>query len=315
MSWLWRRIKKFLIKHKVIIGSSGLILILSFILCLSSVTVSKLTKVKTVNSTSAIAATVKVMKLKETQLFKIENATKSKTALENERPDQTVLKSTDKGEDVIRIQTRLKKYGYNIVVDGDYGNETAYAVMDFQQRHNLEISGIVSGLTLNDLYQIPINDNAYKPATQSLLTAKEVSSEVTYESTLNSIESTSNTNNYILVNLSQQRVYIFYGANHNWKLINAFSCGSGKADTPTIKGHFSIGVKGLYFKSGTSIYCKYFSQISGNYLFHSILYDKKGNVLDGNLGVAESHGCIRLALRNAKYIYDNVPIGSSVWIE
>jgi len=243
---------------------------------------------------------------------------KSKAELDSERPSKSILKSSDKGEDVIRIQIRLKKYGYNVDVDGDYGVGLTYAVMDFQQRHNLIPSGKVSSETIDALYKIPTKDNGYKPATQSLLTANEVASESIYENKLNSVESTSNTNNYILVNISEQRVYIFYGTNHKWKLINTFSCGSGKAETPTITGHFSVGVKGLHFKVGTSnapVYCKYFSQIDGNYLFHSILYDKNGNVLDGNLGVVESHGCIRLALTDAKYIYDNVPIGSAIWVK
>lgn len=246
---------------------------------------------------------------------KSKTVTKTKAEFDSERPEQTVLKAIDKGEDVIRIQNRLRIYGYNVVADGDYGNGTTYAVMDFQQKHNFEPSGIVSGATLDALYQVPTQGNVYKPATQSLLTAEEVDSKATYESTLNSADNTSSTNNYILVNLSQQRVYIFYGTDHNWKLINTFSCGSGTAATPTVMGHFCVGVKGLYFKSGTSVYCKYFSQISGNYLFHSILYDKNGNVLDGNLGAVESHGCIRLALENAKYIYDNIPIGSEIWIK
>ena len=148
-----------------------------------------------------------------------------------------------------------------------------------------------------------------------VVTTKDAFNETLSESTLNSVESTSITKNFILVDLSQQEVYIFYGTDHKWKLINSFSCGSGKASTPTIRGHFRLGIKGLYFISGTSIYCRYFSQISGNYLFHSILYDKNGNVIDGTLGVEESHGCVRLALANAKYIYDNIPTGSEIWIK
>ncbi|MDO4875955.1 MAG: L,D-transpeptidase family protein, partial [Oscillospiraceae bacterium] len=42
---------------------------------------------------------------------------------------------------------------------------------------------------------------------------------------------------------------------------------------------------------------------------HSITY--KGHngktVLDGRLGARVSHGCIRLATKDAKWIYDNVP--------
>ena len=86
-------------------------------------------------------------------------------------------------------------------------------------------------------------------------------------------------------------------------------------DYDTYKGWHVQAIKGLYFSSGATIYCGYFSQISGNYLFHSILFEKNGNVIDGNLGVVESHGCIRLALDNAKYIYDNIPIGSAIWIK
>jgi peptidoglycan hydrolase-like protein with peptidoglycan-binding domain len=239
---------------------------------------------------------------------------KSKAGIDSERPDKSLLQSGDKGENVIRIQTRLKMYGYNVIIDGDYGDRTVYAVMDFQQRRNLEISGTVSGKTLDALYRTPKKDNVYKPVTKLLLNSN-VSSKAAYESIVNSVESTSYTNNYILVNLSEQKVYIFYGTNHNWKLINIFTCASGRVTTPTVTGHFFIGIKGLYFKSGISVYCKYFSQISGNYLFHSILYDKNGNILDGNLGAVASHGCIRLALINAKYIYDNIPIGSGIWVK
>lgn len=244
---------------------------------------------------------------------KKKTVTISKAKLDSERPNKTVLKSSDKGEDVVRIQLRLRKYGYNVVVDGDYGTAVAYAVLDFQQRHDLVPSGIVSGATLDALYQIPTKYNMYKPATQSLLTANDVT-DVACESVLNRVESTSYTNNYIFVNLSQRKVYIFYGTDHNWKLINTFSCGSGAVATPTITGHYRVGIKGLYFKSG-SVYCKYFSQISGNYLFHSVLYNGNGTVEDGTLGVIESHGCVRLALQNAKYIYNNIPIGSTIWIK
>ena len=291
-------------KNKIIIAS-GFICIL-----IIGIGIGYTLKSNTVNSIGSLKTNTITLESNKKKLV-----VKSKAELDSEKPAKSILKSADKGEDVTRIQTRLKKYGYNIVIDGDYGDGMTYVVMDFQQRHNLVPSGTVSGATLDALYKLPTKSNMYKPATQSLLTGDDVSNESIYEKELNSVESTSNTNNYILVNLYQQKVYIFYGAVHNWKLINTFSCGSGKSSTPTVTGHFRVGVKGLYFKSSTSVYCKYFSQISGNYLFHSILYDRSGNVLDGNLGAVESHGCIRLALKSAKYIYDNVPIGSSIWIK
>ena len=49
--------------------------------------------------------------------------------------------------------------------------------------------------------------------------------------------------------------------------------------------------------------------------FHSILYWDRGmsSVYDGTLGRQASHGCVRLATENAKWIYDNIPIGTTVW--
>ena len=50
-------------------------------------------------------------------------------------------------------------------------------------------------------------------------------------------------------------------------------------------------------------------------LFHSIIYNLDGSIRDGRLGMKLSDGCIRLAKVNAKWIYDNVPAGSTVYIE
>ena len=290
-------------------GMKKKLIIIAGVICVLVTGISIGNKIK-------LDATNKINSLKVSTLVAPSKTTaKSKAEIDSERPDKTLLKSNDKGEDVIRIQTRLKVYGYNVNIDGDFGAGTVYAIMNFQHTNNIEISGTVSGKTLDELYKTPTKDTVYKPATQSMLTANEVSTEAAYESTINSVESISNTNNFILVNLSEQKVYIFYGTNHNWKLINTFSCASGRAETPTVQGHFLVGVKGLFFKSGATIYCRYFTQISGNYLFHSILYDKNGNILDGDLGAVASHGCIRLALQNAKYIFDNIPIGSGIWIK
>lgn len=37
-------------------------------------------------------------------------------------------------------------------------------------------------------------------------------------------------------------------------------------------------------------------------------------VKDGRLGMRLSHGCVRLAIENAKWIYDNIPSGTTVII-
>lgn len=55
----------------------------------------------------------------------------------------------------------------------------------------------------------------------------------------------------------------------------------------------------------------------GVYLFHSVPMDRDKNVLAeeaAKLGIPASHGCIRLETDNARWIYDNIPAGTPVFI-
>ena len=45
-----------------------------------------------------------------------------------------------------------------------------------------------------------------------------------------------------------------------------------------------------------------------------IIYNLDNTVRDGRLGFKISNGCIRLAKVNAKWIYDNIPYGTTVYI-
>ena len=115
----------------------------------------------------------------------------------------------------------------------------------------------------------------------------------------------------LLVNRSRHKVYIFQGYRGNWKQIREWSCGDGAASTPTVEGTFKVQNRGYYFDSG-SARCYWWTQFYGNYLFHSVLYHKDGTLMDGRVGMALSHGCVRLEIQNAKWIYDTIPSGSTV---
>lgn len=124
------------------------------------------------------------------------------------------------------------------------------------------------------------------------------------------------TNWLILVDTKRCKVGIFYGSQGNWELQRMMDCAPGKASTPTKKGRFTVGSKGYYFDSGDAR-CFYFTQFSGNYLFHSVLYyqnSRPTSVMDGRVGMGLSHGCVRLKLANAKWIYDNIPRGTKVYV-
>ncbi|GAA0076437.1 hypothetical protein UT300005_08150 [Clostridium sp. CTA-5] len=131
---------------------------------------------------------------------------------------------------------------------------------------------------------------------------------------VNSNNFSSKTEYLIWVDLKNFKVNIFNGSNSNWKLLKSYLCTIGKKSTPTPKGNFTIGIKGLSFGENKGYRCWYYTQFKGNYLFHSIIYNLDGSVRDGRLGMALSDGCVRLAKINAKWIWDNIPRDTKVII-
>lgn len=230
------------------------------------------------------------------------------------------FKIGDNNNELKIIQEKLNKFGYKLATDGNFGEDTLFAVKDFQGRHKIIVDGIIGDLFLKMLNSSPTPSTMYTPKAKSVSLSSSQKIVETgnnyFEKFINSQDCTSTTNNYIFVNLTKQMVYIFSGSDHNWKMINSFACASGKSSTPTIKGHFTVGIKGTSFTSTGGALCKYFTQISGNYLFHSILYNRAGKyIIDSTLGTTISHGCVRLATNNALYIYNNMPHGTQIWIK
>lgn len=106
-------------------------------------------------------------------------------------------------------------------------------------------------------------------------------------------------------------VGVYKGSKGNWTNVYTWSCSPGKPSTPTVKGTFHIGSRGYVFGNGFS--CYYWTQFYGDYLFHSPLYYPGTRIwMEGTMGVQASHGCVRLEINNAKWIYDNIPTGTTV---
>lgn len=56
----------------------------------------------------------------------------------------------------------------------------------------------------------------------------------------------------------------------------------------------------------------------GIYLFHSLPTDRFGNEIPSEaskLGTPSSHGCVRLARSDAKWLYENIPTNTPITIE
>lgn len=128
----------------------------------------------------------------------------------------------------------------------------------------------------------------------------------------NNIESP--TNYLLITDLQNKYTYVFKREGNNWKQLYKWICTVGKSQTPTITGTFYINGRKPSF--GTDEYMlKYATRIKGGYYYHSVLYDPTGSyIIDGRLGRALSHGCIRLDTDNAQWIYENIPDTTAVLI-
>jgi lipoprotein-anchoring transpeptidase ErfK/SrfK len=125
---------------------------------------------------------------------------------------------------------------------------------------------------------------------------------------------------WINVSLSRQKVDIMKGERSIYTMVAS----SGLDDPPddrTPEGTFYVQrERGLSFyspkaKEGGRYWVSWLHH--GEYLFHSVPIDKKGNIIAEEarkLGSKASHGCVRLSLPDAKWIYENIGFGTKVVI-
>lgn len=120
---------------------------------------------------------------------------------------------------------------------------------------------------------------------------------------------------WIHVNLKKQRVYLMNGKKQ--KLYTMYCSTGAHNATPTGTYHIE-NLRGDTFynqeaKSGGNYYVAW----KGNdYLFHSVPIDSKGHYIKSQakyLGKKPmSHGCVRLSIPDAKWMYKNIPTGTKV---
>ena len=123
---------------------------------------------------------------------------------------------------------------------------------------------------------------------------------------------TSKTKWLILCDTKNYFVGVFKGSQGNWKMVRFIYVAVGKPSTPTKKGTFRLRKKKKKFFA-TNVRCKYCSSFKGSYYFHSWPYYWNGKkVYSPVLGKQVSHGCVRMATDDAKYIYKKVPLKTKV---
>lgn len=122
----------------------------------------------------------------------------------------------------------------------------------------------------------------------------------------------------IKVNKQQNCVTIYkLNSSGKYEPVKALICSTGWA---TKTGTYHLGEKMRWHTLDGPCYGQYCSRIYGGVLFHSVWYTGQNNPATlsvssyNRLGTTASHGCVRLTVAGAKWIYDNVPSGTPVII-
>ena len=215
------------------------------------------------------------------------------------------LKYGDTGADVQKVQQRLMDLGfftYPKTTTGYYKNTQA-AVEAFQAHNGLRVTGEVNEATWNAIFNDPDVVHANDPARPDYV--------LPY---------------FFEVDIANQVVKV-------WKynrqtegytdLDRAFLCATGTTTYPSPLGTFTLsGRKSAHaeFPNWGGGQARWWVKITEEIAFHSVLYSDSSNdatlkvsSLTG-LGKRGSHGCIRLTVADAKWIYDHVEAGMQVWI-
>lgn len=211
-------------------------------------------------------------------------------------------------------------------------NESITRTPKFTDENNLHVATLVQHLEGNG---IKYTNNSYLGQLNTPLLTKysrlqkgtfledygdpiDIETVIWAEDTINSKNLSSPTPYLVWTNIDQQRTYIFKGSTNNWTLLKYFICSTGKDRTPTPIGKYALTYKVPSFGQEKGYACKYaFGFIGTSYLYHSIIFDKTGTYLlenKGVLGKKASDGCIRFSVEHAKWFYDHMISGTTVYI-
>lgn len=124
---------------------------------------------------------------------------------------------------------------------------------------------------------------------------------------------------YLVEVVRNQCVAYVYGLDENGeytKLVHVFICTTGYW-TPL--GWFRMGSRKEWYGLFGGVYGQYGTVITGDIMFHSVPFSttRKDALITfqyNRLGTIASMGCIRYTVRDAKWLYENCPIGTQVHI-
>lgn len=207
-----------------------------------------------------------------------------------------------KGNGVERLQKQLTFLGFfNKKITSGYYKHTQEAVKNFQKYNGLVADGAIGEATWNALFAA---DVVFASATPRPAPAP---TPIPY---------------FVEVDVKNQLIKVFRrDANQEFTdLYKVFTASTGTAKFPSDVGTWTLkGRKAAWatFPTWGGGLAQYWTQINPSIAFHSFLYSSNRSINMGSvnaLGRPASHGCIRLTIQDAKWIYDHIGKGTDVWI-
>ena len=214
------------------------------------------------------------------------------------------LKRGSSGPLVKTVQSRLTELGYySGKITGNYMDQTKAAMIDFQTQNGLTADGVLDEKTWNALFNTP---DVVLPGDTPRPTATP--EPVPF---------------YIVVDVTNQVVHV-YGRDAQGDytvVVREMLCSTGTTANPSPVGDWVLnGRKARWCKFPKwGDYAQWWTRINSDVAFHSVIYNTV-STMDlsvksyNRLGSRASHGCIRLLVSDAKWIYDNIPAGVTVTI-
>lgn len=124
-----------------------------------------------------------------------------------------------------------------------------------------------------------------------------------------------------LLKVNKQRCVVtaYKKSKSKWKPVRAMLCSPGTSGKATPSGRFKIGMKSKWAPMLGGVWGRYVSQIYRDYLFHSVWYYKPSKNTQASrefnkLGRRASHGCVRLSVIDAKWIFGHCKAGTKVQV-
>lgn len=209
-----------------------------------------------------------------------------------------------KGEQVKLVQQRLTDLGYfSGPISGNYMSKTQEAVKQFQANNGLTADGVTGEDTWSVLF-----DDAQALDVSATPRPTPVPTPVPYA---------------ITVDVNNQ-VTTVYGRDETGAFtvpVRRMVCSTGMVSTPSDVGEWVLDgrkARWCYFSLYGS-YAQYWTRINKYIAFHSVIYhavdyDALSTKSYNLLGSRASHGCIRLLVSDAKWLYENVGEGVTVTV-